>query len=245
MRNPRHGGLGALRPAASRCASISGFLPAVSAAVLAIYPRTSFPTPDEVLAMPQLARRMGRAKPSAIMAGRRKGQAAQVRRPRHHQLLDRRAQLPARRARLCRRARSAGEGQRPVRQQPRRRRAARRLPRAHRASRPDRLRHAPTCATGIGAKHVIYNLAEALLDEGDTIAFAAPYWTSYVDIAEIVQRQDRPAAVPGRAGLQAHPGAARRRAGEQAEGLPVQQPVQPDRHGLHARTRSTRWPTCS
>ena len=42
------------------------------------------------------------------------------------------------------------------------------------------------CATGIGAKHVIYNLAEALLDEGDTIAFPAPYWTSYVDIAEIL-----------------------------------------------------------
>ncbi len=42
------------------------------------------------------------------------------------------------------------------------------------------------CATGIGAKHVIYNLAEALLDEGDAIAFAIPYWTSYLDIAEIV-----------------------------------------------------------
>ncbi|MCM2335658.1 MAG: aminotransferase class I/II-fold pyridoxal phosphate-dependent enzyme [Pseudomonas sp.] len=41
-------------------------------------------------------------------------------------------------------------------------------------------------ATGVGAKHVIYNLAEALLDEGDTIAFPTPYWTSYVDIAEIV-----------------------------------------------------------
>ncbi|BCT91443.1 aminotransferase [Lysobacter helvus] len=41
-------------------------------------------------------------------------------------------------------------------------------------------------ATGIGAKHVIYNLAEALLDEGDAICFAVPYWTSYVDIAEIV-----------------------------------------------------------
>ncbi len=41
-------------------------------------------------------------------------------------------------------------------------------------------------ATGIGAKHVIYNLAEALLDEGDTIAFPTPYWTSYLDIAEIV-----------------------------------------------------------
>ena len=40
-------------------------------------------------------------------------------------------------------------------------------------------------STGIGAKHVIYNLAEALLDEGDTICFAVPYWTSYLDIAEI------------------------------------------------------------
>ena len=42
------------------------------------------------------------------------------------------------------------------------------------------------CATGIGAKHVIYNLCEALLEEGDTIAFPVPYWTSYVDIAEIL-----------------------------------------------------------
>ena len=42
------------------------------------------------------------------------------------------------------------------------------------------------CSTGIGAKHILYNLAEALLDEGDAIAFAIPYWTSYMDIAEIV-----------------------------------------------------------
>jgi aspartate aminotransferase len=42
------------------------------------------------------------------------------------------------------------------------------------------------CAVAIGAKHVLYNLAEALLDEGDTIAFATPYWTSYFDIAEIL-----------------------------------------------------------
>jgi len=40
--------------------------------------------------------------------------------------------------------------------------------------------------TAVGAKHMIYNLAEALLDEGDTIAFPTPYWTSYLDIAEIV-----------------------------------------------------------
>ena len=41
-------------------------------------------------------------------------------------------------------------------------------------------------ATGVGAKHVLYNLAEALLDDGDTIAFPTPYWTSYLDIAEIL-----------------------------------------------------------
>lgn len=42
------------------------------------------------------------------------------------------------------------------------------------------------CSTGIGAKHILYNLAEALLDDGDTIMFPTPYWTSYLDIAEIV-----------------------------------------------------------
>src|SRR5690606_6837690 len=46
-------------------------------------------------------------------------------------------------------------------------------------------------AVGIGAKHVLYILAEALLDPGDTIAFAAPYWTTYVDIAEIVDAKMR------------------------------------------------------
>ena len=41
------------------------------------------------------------------------------------------------------------------------------------------------CSTGIGAKHVLFNLAEALLDEGDSIAYAVPYWTTYADIADI------------------------------------------------------------
>src|SRR5690554_2316474 len=39
---------------------------------------------------------------------------------------------------------------------------------------------------GIGAKQVLYNLAEALLDPGDAIAFPTPYWTTYADIAAIV-----------------------------------------------------------
>ncbi|MBS0212760.1 MAG: aminotransferase class I/II-fold pyridoxal phosphate-dependent enzyme [Proteobacteria bacterium] len=42
------------------------------------------------------------------------------------------------------------------------------------------------CAIGIGAKGVLYNLMEVLLDEGDAIAFPTPYWTSYADIAEIL-----------------------------------------------------------
>jgi aspartate aminotransferase len=46
-------------------------------------------------------------------------------------------------------------------------------------------------AAGIGAKHVLYNLAEALLDPGDTIAFPVPYWTTYVDIAEIIDAKMR------------------------------------------------------
>ena len=41
-------------------------------------------------------------------------------------------------------------------------------------------------AVAIGAKHILYNLFEAMLDEGDEIAFPTPYWTSYLDIAEIV-----------------------------------------------------------
>ncbi|WEN13617.1 pyridoxal phosphate-dependent aminotransferase [Rhodanobacter sp. AS-Z3] len=39
---------------------------------------------------------------------------------------------------------------------------------------------------GIGAKQVLYNLAEALLNDGDEICFAAPYWTTYRDIADIM-----------------------------------------------------------
>jgi len=47
-------------------------------------------------------------------------------------------------------------------------------------------------AIGIGAKQVLYNLAEALLDEGDEITFAAPYWTTYRDIADIIGARINP-----------------------------------------------------
>lgn len=41
-------------------------------------------------------------------------------------------------------------------------------------------------ATGIGAKHVLFNLMYALLNEGDEVLIPTPYWTSYLDIAEIL-----------------------------------------------------------
>lgn len=41
-------------------------------------------------------------------------------------------------------------------------------------------------ATGIGAKHVLFNVLYAILNEGDEILIPTPYWTSYVDIAEIL-----------------------------------------------------------
>jgi len=41
-------------------------------------------------------------------------------------------------------------------------------------------------ATGVGAKQVLFNLMYALLNEGDEILIPTPYWTSYVDIADIL-----------------------------------------------------------
>src|SRR6476646_768458 len=49
------------------------------------------------------------------------------------------------------------------------------------------------CATGVGAKHVIYNLAEALLDEGDTITFATPRWRRSRRCSCSTTRPTRPA----------------------------------------------------
>jgi len=46
-------------------------------------------------------------------------------------------------------------------------------------------------ATAIGAKHMLYNLGEALLDPGDVIVFAVPYWTTYLDMAEILDVKPR------------------------------------------------------
>ncbi len=41
-------------------------------------------------------------------------------------------------------------------------------------------------AVGVGAKHVLFNAMYALLNEGDEVLIPTPYWTSYVDIADIL-----------------------------------------------------------
>ncbi|MEA2014442.1 MAG: aminotransferase class I/II-fold pyridoxal phosphate-dependent enzyme, partial [Thermodesulfobacteriota bacterium] len=40
----------------------------------------------------------------------------------------------------------------------------------------------PEIVISCGAKHVLYNLAQALFDEGDEVIIQAPYWVSYPDI---------------------------------------------------------------
>ena len=91
------------------------------------------------------------------------------------------------------------------------------------------------CVTGDGAKHVLYNLFEALLNEGDGISFPVPYWTSYIDIAQIVGARVDADSRFGRTQLQDHPAAARRSAGEEAESVPVQQSIESNRHGLRRK----------
>ena len=39
---------------------------------------------------------------------------------------------------------------------------------------------------GVGAKHVIFNVLYALIEEGDELILPAPYWTSHIDIARIM-----------------------------------------------------------
>lgn len=39
----------------------------------------------------------------------------------------------------------------------------------------------------VGAKHSIYNLCQALLDEGDEVIIPAPYWVSYPDMVQLAE----------------------------------------------------------
>jgi len=51
-------------------------------------------------------------------------------------------------------------------------------------------------ATGIGAKHVLYSLLYALLNEGEELIFPAPYWTTYQDIADLIGAEAKPLLCP-------------------------------------------------
>lgn len=50
---------------------------------------------------------------------------------------------------------------------------------------------------GCGAKHVLYNLFQALLDPGDEVVFASPYWVSYPAMIQLAGGRSVP--VPTRA----------------------------------------------
>ncbi len=45
---------------------------------------------------------------------------------------------------------------------------------------------AENVVTGVGAKHVLFNLLYALVDEGDEVLIPTPYWTSYVDMLDVL-----------------------------------------------------------
>lgn len=40
--------------------------------------------------------------------------------------------------------------------------------------------------TSTGAKHCIFNLLQSIIEEGDEVAFPAPYWVSYPDMTKLV-----------------------------------------------------------
>jgi aspartate aminotransferase len=80
---------------------------------------------------------------------------------------------------------------------------------------------------------VIYNLAEALLDEGDTIAFPAPYWTSYIDIAEIVNAKVELLPCPASQDYKLTPAQLDAALAKKPKVFLFNNPSNPDRHGLH------------
>ncbi|WP_196140769.1 pyridoxal phosphate-dependent aminotransferase [Aliikangiella sp. G2MR2-5] len=51
-------------------------------------------------------------------------------------------------------------------------------------------------ASGIGAKHLLFSLVYALMNEGEELLFPAPYWTTYQDIADLVGVTAKPMPCP-------------------------------------------------
>jgi Aspartate/tyrosine/aromatic aminotransferase len=72
------------------------------------------------------------------------------------------------------------------------------------------------------------------VNEGDEILIPTPYWTSYIDIADIPRREDDAAAVSGEQNYKLTPAQLDAAIKPTTKSLPVQQSVEPDRHGLHA-----------
>ena len=86
-----------------------------------------------------------------------------------------------------------------------------------------------------GAKHSLFNLFMALLDPGDEVLIPAPYWVSYPDM--VMLAGGKPVILPTRAEDDFAVTAAAGRRGVHAEDPRdrAQQPVEPDRRGVHAR----------
>ena len=55
-----------------------------------------------------------------------------------------------------------------------------------------------------GAKQVLYNLCQALLNDGDEVLIPAPYWVSYPDIVLLAGGRAGHHSEPGREPLQDH-----------------------------------------
>ncbi len=86
-----------------------------------------------------------------------------------------------------------------------------------------------------GAKQTIYNLCMAVLDPGDEAIIPAPYWVSYPDMVLLADGLPGHAVRRRLAGIQDH--AAPAVCGHHVEDAAraAEQPVQPDRRGVHAR----------
>lgn len=58
-----------------------------------------------------------------------------------------------------------------------------------------------------GAKHVLYNLFQALLDPGDEVVYASPYWVSYPAMVQLAGGRGVPVPTRAEEGFRVDPGA--------------------------------------
>ena len=117
---------------------------------------------------------------------------------------------------------------------------------ADRARQAPRLRRSsPTeVIVSLGAKHSLYNLFMALLDEGDEVIIPAPYWVSYPDMVKLAGGRPVDRARPGRGRLRGH----RRRRSPPAitprtRAIVLNSPSNPTGAIYDARRRSRRSPS--